>query len=478
MIIRVLLVITTAWLWATPAARAAEAAPPITADTVADFFDTAFAVQQQDHRIAGAVVAVVHRGEVLFLGGYGWADIDRRVPADPHRSLFRIASITKPFVWTALMQLVEQGELDLDDPVARHLDFAIPDTFDEPIRIRHLMSHTAGFEERATGTAARSADALRPLRTYLVEDMPRRMRPPGTHAAYSNYGSALAGYVIERVTGQDWTDYVAGHILEPLGMTATTAVDVMPEALRRRHALSYRYRAGRFEPIDYLYVVDRPAGQMSTTAADMTRFMIAHLGDGSAGGGRILAPASVRAMREPLFQAHPDLPPILHGFFRSDRNGEVVYGHGGDVNGFHSDLSLLPERALGVFVSFNADPAATARAHLVDAFLDHFFPAAYLGEPVTPATREIARYAGEYLPLRRNLSTFERLGSLIMGVDVGVDGDDLLVSTRNGTGRWVPTGAGAFRARYGDAALAFVTPADPAGADAAPGQTPRRAGCR
>ncbi len=468
MIIRMLLAAALGWLAAASPARAADAAPPITAEAVAAFFDTAFDVQRQDHRIAGAVVAVVYRGEVLFLGGYGWADIDGRVPADPRRSLFRIASITKPFVWTALMQLAEQGELDLDDPVTPYLDFDIPGTFEEPIRIRHLMSHTAGFEELATGTAARSADGLRPLRDYLVDGMPRRVRPPGQHAAYSNYGSALAGYVVERITGQDWSEYLDARIFAPLGMTATTARDEMTAALRARHAISYRYRAGRFEPIDYLYVMDRPAGQISTTAADMARFMLAHLGDGSAGGGRILQPASVRTMREPLFEAHPELPPILHGFFRSDRNGQVVYGHGGDVNGFHSNLSLLPERALGVFVAFNADPASTARAHLVDAFVDHFFPVTYLGDPVAPATRQIARYAGEYLPLRRNVSTFERLGSLIMSLDVAVDGPELLVSAGNGSGRWVPTGDGVFRARYGDASLAFVTAAQDAGGDAAP----------
>jgi CubicO group peptidase (beta-lactamase class C family) len=218
--------------------------PDLNRQNVAAFFDTAFSVQQKDHEIVGAVVSVVHDGEVLFKAGYGFADLEIRTPADPDESLFRIASITKTFVWTAIMQLVEQGRLSLDDPVDQYLDFSIPDVYGEPIRIRHLLTHTPGFEEKATDSRARTVEEVGPLKDYLIEAMPARVRPPGEQASYSNYATALAGYIIERITGQTWADYIDKHILGPLGMDSTNTQLVMKEGLKARHATSYKYRGG------------------------------------------------------------------------------------------------------------------------------------------------------------------------------------------------------------------------------------------
>ncbi len=440
-------------------ATTSAAAPALTRVAIAEFFDTALTVQEQDYPIAGAVIGVVHDGEILYLGGYGWADIEAQVPADPRRSLFRIASISKPFIWTALMQLVERGELSLDDPVQRYLDFEIPATFDAPILIRHLMSHTPGFEERGTGTAARTLAEVPSLRDYLVTRMPARVRPPGQQASYSNYGTALAGYVIEQVSGMSWGDYLDRHVLAPLAMPSTNTQADLREDLAPQLARSYRFADGRFEATDYLHISDGPAGLMSATAEDMTRFMLAHLGDGSGTDGRVLGAAGVRQMRGVLFQPHPAIEPILHGFIRANRNGQVIYGHGGDVNGFHSQMSLFPELGLGLFVAFNSDPAAAARGALVDAFVDRFFPAPHLRPAPEPATLQIGQYTGEYLPLRRNQSTFERLAVLTERLSVAVDGDQLLLSG-NRVSRWVPIGNDAFTGLYEERQIAFRQDAD------------------
>ncbi|MEZ5557623.1 MAG: serine hydrolase domain-containing protein [Pseudomonadales bacterium] len=440
------------WIAGLPAlAQAPAPAPAITRDSVAAFFSSAFPLQRLEHEIPGYVVAVVYRGEVLYLGGFGWADIAARVPADPERSLFRIASITKTFVWTGLMQLVEQGRMGLDDPVQDYLDFELASTFAEPIRVRHLLTHTAGFEERGTGTAARSAAELTPLGSYLAENQPALVRPPGQQASYSNYGAALAGYLIERVSGQSWADYVDDHILEPLAMTSTNTHSEMADALRARHATSYRFRAGRFEPLDYLYARDAPAGHMSTTAADMARYMLAHLGHARPDGVFVFSPRLVAAMREPLFAPDPAVQPLLHGFYRSDRNGLAVYGHGGDVNGFHSNLSLLPDLDLGIFVSFNSDPSAVARSNIVPAFIDYFFPAEILRTAPAPAEVAFDDLMGEYLPLRRNWSTFERLGSLVNVLQVASSDGQLLLG--GGASRWVAIAPDRFVALYSDRSL-------------------------
>jgi CubicO group peptidase (beta-lactamase class C family) len=428
--------------------------PQITAENVAAFFDTAFDVQRQDHELAGAVVSVVYRGEVLFKRGYGWADLEKRVPADPDRSLFRIASISKTFVWTAIMQLDEQDRLDLEDDVNTYIDFQIPATFEEPIRIKHLLTHTPGFEEKGTGGSTETVDDLMPLGEYLATVIPARVRPPGEHASYSNFGAALAGYIVERISGQTWADYVDEHILKPLQMNSTNTQDQLNVDFAERHAVSYTYQAGRFKSTDFEFMNKSPAGNMSTTADDMTRFMLAHLSHGEYGGVRILSEATARLMQTPLFAPHEGIAPMLHGFYRSDRNGQLILGHGGDTNQFHSNMSLIPGHELGVFVSFNTDPGSRARSNLIVAFINHFFPVDYLRTAPEAAEVNLADYAGEYISLRSNFSTFERLAILVNNVTISVQDDELLVIGRSAN-RWRATASDRFTARYSDRTMVF-----------------------
>ena len=430
------------------------AAAQITAENVAAFFDTAFDVQRQDHELTGAVVSVVYRGEVLFKGGYGWADLEKRVPADPDRSLFRIASISKTFVWSAIMQLVEQGKLDLEDDVNNYIDFQIPATFEAPIRIRHLLSHTPGFEEKGIGSTTRTAEDLLPLGEYLATMQPARVRPPGEHVSYSNYGASLAGYIIERVSGLSWADYVDENILKPLQMNSTNTQSPLVADFSARHAIGYKYQAGRFVSIPFAFMHDAPAGHMSTTADDMTRFMLAHLNGGEFGEARILSEETTRQMQTPLFAPHDGISPVLHGFYRSDRNDQLVFGHGGDVNQFHSNMSLIPGHELGVFVSFNSDPGSAARSNLMDAFVDHFFPVAFLRAAPEAIAVNLQDYAGEYIPLRANVSTFERLSILSDSLSISVRDDELLLIGRN-TNRWRATAPDRFTACYTDRTMVF-----------------------
>ncbi|MCP4898183.1 MAG: serine hydrolase [bacterium] len=377
------------------------------------------------------------------------------MPADPERSLFRIASVSKTFVWTALMQLNEQGVLNLEADVGRYIDFDIPQTYEEPIRIWHLMTHTPGFEDKGLGMAVRNPSDMPPLRQYLIEEMPTRVRPPGEHAAYSNYATALAGFIIEQVSGQSWSDYVDEQILLPLGMTSTNTHTEMSAELLERHAIGYRYRSGRFVRNDPEYMKDAPAGIMSTTADDMTRFMLAHLNGGEYDGITLLTEISAQEMQTPLFDPHESLSPLLHGFYRSDRNGQIVFGHGGDISQFHSNLSLLPECGLGIFVSFNSDPAGAARSKLIAAFIDHFFPSDFLRAAPEAVSVDLADYQGEYIPLRSNWSSIERLGILINNLSVSSQEDELLLKTSRGTSRWTATSADHFVDRYRDRYLVF-----------------------
>ena len=432
------------------------AAEPLDAREVAAYFDAAIPVERLEHELAGVVVSVVHDGEVIFQKGYGYADLEHRVRANPETSLFRIASITKTFVWTAVMQLVEEGELDLDADIETYLDFEVPDTFPEPIALRHLLTHTPGFEESGTGRFARTADDLTPLGEYLAANMPARVRPPGTFSSYSNYGSALAGYIVQRVSGMPWEQYFETRIFQPLAMTSTTAQQPMPKELEARRAIGYVFQDGRYQPRPFLFAREAPAGVMSTTAADMARYMMAHLDFGRLGEVQILREDTARRMQSELFRHDPDVLPFLHGFYRRDRNGITIFGHGGDVNQFHSELALFPEQKLGVFVSFNSDPAATARSNVVTGFVDRFFPADLPTDVTGTPLPSLADYAGEFVGMRRNHSTFERIAILVAALHVSATDDaQLRMSASNGTSRWIPLAPDHFRALYGQTRLVF-----------------------
>ncbi len=418
---------------------------------VRQFFDAAFEIQRQEHELAGAIVSVVQDGDVLFKKGYGFADIAARTPADADRSLFRIASITKTFVWTAVMQLVERGELDLDTDVNAYLDFTIPETFAEPITLSHLMTHTPGFEERGAGGFRKNVEDLIPLGEYLATHMPQRVRPPGQYLSYSNYGTALAGYIVQRVSGMPWEQFIEENIFEPLSMSNTNVRTPVRADLRLKLATGYQFSSGNFVAQPYWQELEAPAGIISTTAADMTHFMLAHLQDGTFEGVTILQPETVQRMRRVLHRHHPLAGPMLHGFFQTERNDIVRFGHGGDVNQFHSQMQLVPEHQLGIFVSFNSDPGSAARSNLVSAFFNRFFPVAP-PEPIE-ASAELAatldQYAGSYTTLRRNHSSFEKIAVLVNDLTVGAGDGELTIASQGRVSRWIPVEPDVFRAKYG-----------------------------
>src|SRR5262245_30240763 len=196
------------------------------------FIDGIMVANLRDKHVAGATISVVKDGALLFAKGYGFADVAKRRPTDPERSLFRIGSTSKLFTWTAVMQLVEQGKLDLDADVNRYLDFKIPATFPQPITLRHIMTHTPGFEEDSRDLISDDSTTLIPLGRWLATHIPGRVRPPGTFASYSNYATALAGYIVQRTSGTPWDDYIEQHVLAPLGMMQTATRQPLPSRLK------------------------------------------------------------------------------------------------------------------------------------------------------------------------------------------------------------------------------------------------------
>jgi len=281
-----------------PGAPPAVGAHALTAPDLDAFLDGLVPLQIERADVAGAVIAVVKDGKILFAKGYGYADVAHKRPIVPESTLFRPGSISKLFTWTAVMQQVEQGKLDLDKDINSYLDFTVPPAFGgAPITLRDIMTHRAGFQETIKQLFVQRQDELIPRRTYLIEHMPARIYAPGTVPAYSNYATTLAAYIVERVSGETFEDYVEHHIFQPLDMHHATFRQPLPAALAADISSGYKLGSDSAKAFEFVEVA--PAGSLSAAAVDMCHFMIAHLQDGKYGDVQILQPATAQMMHSP-----------------------------------------------------------------------------------------------------------------------------------------------------------------------------------
>jgi CubicO group peptidase (beta-lactamase class C family) len=420
------------------AATAAATAPPavpapaaaLTQQDVDAWLDGYIPYALASADIAGAVVVVVKDGQVLTEKGYGYADVKSRRPVDPKATLFRPGSVSKLFTWTAVMQQVEAGKIDLDADVNQYLDFKIPPYDGKPVTMRDLMTHTAGFAETIKHLFPADAKALLPLDRFISHWTPNRIFPPGDVPAYSNYGAALAGYIVQRTSGEPFDQYVAHHVFAPLAMNHSSFTQPLPRNLLAGMASGYLRASAAAQP--YEFVGPAPAGSLATTGDDVSRFMIAHLNNGQFGAVRILQEATAKEMHAPQRQYVPPLNGMALGFYHEDRNGHVVIGHGGDTVAFHSDLHLLPNDNIGIFISMNSAGkdglVENVRQNLLSGFMDRYFPAPQPVLATAPTAKaDAALMQGVYWSSRRVDSGFLRLLGLLGQVKVAADKDGALV---------------------------------------------------
>jgi CubicO group peptidase (beta-lactamase class C family) len=389
--------------------------PPhdLTVDDVHAFLDGFVPMQLEREDIAGAVVLVVKDGAILFAKGYGYSDVEKKAPVTVDATLFRPGSVSKLFTWTAVMQLVEQGKLDLDRDINEYLDFKIAAKFGKPITLRNIMTHTPGFEEQVKDLITEDAAPSATLKQHLVTHIPERIFPPGTTPAYSNYGAALAGYIVERVSGRPFNDYVAENIFKPLEMAHSTFAQPLPAELKPLMSNGYRLGSGKAKPFEI--IEEAPAGALAATAADMSRFMIAHLQNGKLESAQILRPETATQMHSRQFGLSPALNGMCLGFYEETRNGKRIIGHGGDTGYFHSDLHLMMENGIGFFVSYNSAGKGdiSPRSALWYHFLDRYFPyTPPKAEKLASADADAKNVAGRYLTTRRSESSFLKVGAV------------------------------------------------------------------
>ncbi|HEY2035335.1 MAG TPA: serine hydrolase [Rhizomicrobium sp.] len=432
------------------------------------FFDgmVPYALHAAD--IAGATFAIVKDGHIIFAQGYGYADIKSKKPVIADQTLFRPGSVSKLFTWTSVMQLVEQHKLDLDADVNTYLDFKIPEKFGKPITLRNIMTHTSGFEESISELFLQKASQQYPLGQYLQKHMPERIFPPGKVVAYSNYATTVAGYIVQRVSGEPFDQYVANHIFKPLGMNNSSFTQLPPPALLKNLATGYK-QASDPKPVPFEVVEAAPAGSLSSTATDMARFMMAHLNGGQYDGARILKPETVKQMHSLNYVLAPGLNGFDLGFYQENRNGHQIIGHGGDTEVFHSDLHLITDANVGFFMSMNSvgkeGAAENVRVAIFRAFLDRYFPYTPPEEKTAAdPSKDNARVTGYYIASRRKDTALALLFQL--GQTAVTEQPDKTITVEmlkdfsGAPKKWRNVGPLTYREVGGQAHLKFVTDAD------------------
>ena len=387
--------------------------------------------------IAGAVVSIVKDGEILTSRGFGFADLETRRPMDGEETMIRPGSVSKLFTWTAVMQQVEQGNIKLDEDINTYLDFEIESPSDEPITVRHLMTHTAGFEEVVRNLILTDPDQLLTLEEYLKAYIPPGAFAPGTTPAYSNYATAVAGYIVARVSGMSFEDYIDANILQPLDMNSSTFEQPLPARFESRMSKGYADGANP-EAGEYELVPAGPAGSLVSTASDMAKFMIAHLDE----GGPLLEPETSEQLMSPQMDITPPLNTMSLGFYKQDFNNLRSRGHGGDTMFFHSDLYLLLDENVGLFISMNSSSpmVGVLRGELANKFAKRYFADASIEfEPrLETAKVHAAQVSGVYESSRSSETSFLALVRYLGQFPVSADanGDLILRTLSPNPGRW------------------------------------------
>ncbi|MDH5656874.1 MAG: beta-lactamase family protein [Spirochaetia bacterium] len=397
-------------------------------EEIRTFFDSEIPLMLEEKHIAGMTVSVVHQGKTVFKKGYGFADLETKTPVNPDKTGFRPGSISKLFTWTAVMQLHEQGRLELDTDINQYLDFNIPDTFSEPITISHLMSHRPGFEDRMINLFVKDTDRLLTLEEAVKNDVLKRVRRQGEQISYSNYGTMLAGYIVQRISGMPFEEYVEKNIFKPLGMNRSTFRQPLTGEIAADMSRGYAWDGSSINEQDYELINGTPAGSMTSTADDMAKFLIAHL---SGDGGGILQAQTMKRMHSRLYSPDANINGMAHGFMELGLYPVRVIGHGGDTIYFHSLWFVIPENNLGVFYSLNTGISnGISELHtiiLFKKFMKAFFPAGQTGRQLAIEHQDLEEYSGAFTTNRRSETDMTKIMGMFMTTSVAAEDGGLKI---------------------------------------------------
>ncbi|TYP74547.1 serine hydrolase [Paenibacillus methanolicus] len=430
---------------AAAASASAHPATAITAQEAKAFADAYFAKPEVQANLAGALVVIVKGNDVLINQGYGYADVTAKKKIDPNQTLFRIASISKVVTATAVMQLAEQGKIDLTKDVSTYLPgIRISNSTGTAVTTEHLLTHTAGFDYTDVYRIPPGHQGTEvTIEEMLSANEPSVVRKPGEAYRYDNLGYTMLGHIIQNAAKQPFEDYMEQQLFEPLQMKhATFRVDEQNFA---NLAIGYQADMKPLEPYPLIPTIS-PGGGMFATGVDMANFIKAHLNDGQFGGTRILKEDTAKLMHKQQYELAPGVPMMAYGFesfFHSSHNGQYVIGKGGDLAGYHSWLWLLPEQNVGGMIVANSDASIGIRQQFFDAFMDHFYPDQKQPQPdIALPADQLAAFEGIYRSLR----------APILATKVSAINGELQVSDSGGTRKLRAIGPLLFEDENGDPA--------------------------
>ena len=370
----------------------------------ASFIDGFIQGNLKRQRVRGLVVAAVKDGELVFIRGYGYADLENKIAADPHTTLFRVGDISKLLTATAVLQLVENGRLELDRNVNDYLrNWQLPLSFEKPVTLRYLLAHTAGFDERRTQMGALTSTDERGFARKVSLLIPARVFPPGEVYSHSNMGYTLAGSIMERYSRQPFPRAIQKRLLIPLGMENSGFVLTAEQSARLAQGHDLEGKA-----IPYRYYYDLPAVGFSSTAGDMSKFMIAQLQYGKYGRKYLLNEKYSRGLFARQFTPHPRIIGTALGYDEWRFGSLRGVGQNGDLDGFSSSLFLIPEKNFGFFMAANG--GLDFRGEIAEALVARFWPSALLADaPLAKVSAPVdTDLAGYYRHNRIARSTAEK----------------------------------------------------------------------
>jgi len=384
---------------------------------VEKFTDEFFAENMDKYHVPGAAIAFVKDGQVSFMKGYGYSDVENKISVDPEKTVFGIASVSKLLTATAVMQQYEEGNINLNKNINEYLqNFNIKDTFNEPVTMKSLLTHSSGFIQSSIGIGTRDPREIRELGDYLKTAIPKREYEPNTFFSYSNQGMSLAGHIVEKTSGMKFEDYIQERIFKPLNMKNSSFKQPLSDNMEYNKAVSYGYWSQkqslfRTEPM-YDHLV--PSDGCYTTISDMSKFIISNINGGKYNGNQILKEATMEEMHKQQFTNNEKMPGQAYGFWESFENNKRALFHTGTSDGYANMLYMIPEENIGFMLCYNL-ASEKLRLEFLTSFLDEFYPLAD-SETVTSLKdykERVNQYDGLYWNVEKPRDTLDKLEVLM-----------------------------------------------------------------
>lgn len=366
-------------------------------ENIQKFLDEYFPSKMEEYHVPGAAIAVVKGNEELLSVAYGVQNMETMEPVDCDTTLFPAASVSKLFTATAIMQLYEQGKLDLHQDIKSYIpDLTIRNPFEQPITCSDLLTHSSGLDEQSElAGSTLDVEQIESQKYYFRKHIPTVIHEPGTVSNYSNMGYNLLGYLVESISGQTYEEYVDNNILKPLSMKNSSV-----RIPKRECAKGYIYEDKGYEEQPLAYQYTSGSSGVIATVKDMEHFMIMHLNGGQYGENRILQEQTSQSMKEKQFANAEVFDGMGFGWIRTHFGKVNVWKHEGALPGYATTMFLIPEENTGIYVATNSQSGICFDFEA--AFMQYFYGNHALegwceeSGPDDDMTEELQDYIGTY----------------------------------------------------------------------------------